>query len=69
LIDTLRKLLRRAGPDRGNVSCAAPQAPNAACVDGDAPLPSTGDSATPTTSVDEDIELMRYLLLSMVAAY
>ncbi|WP_321930969.1 hypothetical protein [Paraburkholderia guartelaensis] len=69
MIGALRRLFEHAGRDPGNASCAALGVPSGACVDGDASLPPTDDGATPTTPVDLEIELMRYLLLSMAAAY
>ncbi|MGF6467023.1 hypothetical protein [Paraburkholderia youngii] len=69
MIDALSRLLRRGGPGGGNASCATPEAPTAACPDGDTPPPSTDDNAAPKAPLDEEIELMRYLLLSMAAAY
>ncbi|MCP3715430.1 hypothetical protein [Paraburkholderia sp. CNPSo 3281] len=69
MIAALSRLLRRAAADCGNVSCTALEAPNCTAIGGDAPPPSTDDSANPTALVDEEVELMRYLLLSMAAAY
>jgi hypothetical protein len=69
MIDTLRQLRDHARAHFGSVSCADPETSSSTCIDEDALTPSTDDSAMQTPPADQDIELMRYLLLSIVAAY
>jgi hypothetical protein len=69
MIYMLNRLIRRAGPDLGYTPYAAVQAPTGACLETEAPPPSMDDSAAPTAPVDYETDLMRYLLLSMAAAY
>jgi hypothetical protein len=69
VLGALSRLLRRAGADRSNASRATPEAQGEACIDGDPIPPSADDSASLTAPVDDEIELMRYLLLSIATAY
>lgn len=69
MIDAPRRLFGRADPDQGNASCAAPEASKDARIDAEASPPWRDDSATSAAPVDEEIEFMRYLMLSMAAAY
>ncbi|MGF6483697.1 hypothetical protein [Paraburkholderia sp. JPY419] len=69
MIKALRLLFGRARPGGGIALCADPEAANGGCIDGEAIPPSADTGATSVVPTDEEIELMRYLLLPIAAAY